>query len=133
MDLRQFKLNNNEEIICEVLEWDNEQNSAMVITKALKIIATDDFENGMRYYSFKPWLLMNNDPEAKHSLNADHIVSESLPSKVALDYFEDVLIEMNELLTEEKSELERVTKSYSVHNDSDAFANVITLDTKKLH
>ena len=95
MDLRQFKLVNDEEIICEVMEWNNEETSTMVVRRALKIVATDDHTSEMRYYTFKPWMLMNNDPDSLQVLNSTHIISESSPTKIAVSYYYDVIKEMS--------------------------------------
>lgn len=95
MDLKQFKLINGDEVICEVLEYDSKDNSQMVVTKALKIVSLDDIDESMRYYTFKPWQLMNNNPSALHILNSHHILSQTIPSKVAMQYFDDVIKEMS--------------------------------------
>jgi len=96
MDLKQFKLINGDEVICEVLEYNTEDNDMMVVTKALKIVSMDDLDQSMRYYTFKPWQLMNNNPGALHILNAYHILSQTTPSTVAVEYFNDVIKEMSE-------------------------------------
>jgi hypothetical protein len=96
MDLRQFKLTNDEEIICEVVQWNDEEHDTIVVRKALKIIAFDDMETSMRYFTFKPWMLMNTDPSALHVLNSYHIVSEATPSPTAQEYFKDIIAEMSE-------------------------------------
>lgn len=95
MDLRQFKLVNDDEIICEVMEWNNEETDTIVVRRALKIVALDDMANDMRYYTFKPWMLMNNDPESLQVLNSMHIVSESSPTKMAVSYYYDVIKELS--------------------------------------
>jgi|SRR6056300_557523 len=102
-DLRQFKLTNDEEIICEVMEWNDEETDTLVVRRALKIVALDDHSESMRYYTFKPWMLMNNDPDTVQILNAQHIVSECHPVKIAVEYYNDVI---KELQTEEVPELE---------------------------
>ena len=81
MELRQFKLTNNEEIICDVIEWDDEENNQIVVRKALRIIGTDDF--------------------ALVLINADHIVAETIPCKVAVEYYVDVI---KDLVAEEVSD-----------------------------
>jgi hypothetical protein len=100
MDLRQFKLTNNEEIICEVVEWNDEETDTIVIRKALRIHAIDDTDVSMRYYTFKPWIMMSTDPDTLHIINSAHIVSESTPAKVALEYFNDVISDLREDETE---------------------------------
>jgi hypothetical protein len=106
MELRQFKLTNNEEIICDVIEWDDEENNQIVVKKALRIIGTDDFDEdgnyqALKYYTYKPWVLMNTDPDALVLINADHIVAETIPCKVAVEYYVDVI---KDLVAEEVSD-----------------------------
>jgi hypothetical protein len=123
MDIRQFKLTNDEEIICEVVEWNSEENDAMIVRKALQIIAIDDTSASMRYYSFKPWMLMNNDPEIVQILNSYHIIAESKPTKVAIEHYCDVLKELidepfeySSLTGDDATDIE---KSLLYHSDSD--------------
>lgn len=94
MDLRQFKLTNDEEIICEVVEWNDDEHDTMVVRGALKIIAIDDTSTAMRYYTFKPWMMMNNDPKSLQVLNSYHIVSECAPTQIATQHYNDVIKEM---------------------------------------
>lgn len=124
MDIRQFKLTNDEEIICEVVEWNSEENDAMIVRKALQIIAIDDTSASMRYYSFKPWMLMNNDPEVVQILNSYHIIAESQPTKVAVEHYRDVLKELSEepfeyssVTGEGTADIEEVLLNH--HTDSD--------------
>tara|TARA_R110000772_G_scaffold121989_2_gene228282 strand:- start:1702 stop:2082 length:381 start_codon:yes stop_codon:yes gene_type:complete len=94
MDIRQFKLANDEEIICEVVEWNNEEDDTMIVRKALQIVAIDDASVSMRYYSFKPWMLMNHDPEVVQIVNSYHIIAESQPAKVTIEHYHEVLKEL---------------------------------------
>lgn len=96
VDLKQFKLTNDEEIICEVMVWNDRTTDDIVVRRALRIVSLDDPGGSMRYYTFKPWMLMNNDPDSIHVLNSNHIISESSPTKIAMEYYYDVLKEMTE-------------------------------------
>ena len=122
MDLRQFKLSNNEEIICEVVEWNDEETDTIVIRKALRIHAIDDTDVSMRYYTFKPWIMMNNDPDTLHIINSMHIVAESTPAEVALEYFNDVIAD----LREDETDLELLPR------DSDSI-EMIETDSSVVH
>ena len=42
-DIKQFKLTNDDEIICEVIQWDEPENSAMLIRAAMRIVLIEDF------------------------------------------------------------------------------------------
>lgn len=111
LNLRQFKLSNLEEIICEVVSWPEKDGEPLLIRKALKIYAIDDgFEDGqstMRYYTFKPWVLINNDVDSVHFLNRNHIISESKPTTIAVNYFVDVVKEIRNI-NDEDEEIEYV-------------------------
>ena len=95
MEIKHFKLTNQEEIICEVVEWDDENNRDLVIRKSLKIepkAAAED--NGYKYYTFTPWMAMQESLNSLQALNADQILATATPSQTALDYFADVINEV---------------------------------------
>ena len=100
MNLKQFKLTNGDELMCEVVDWNAEPHGLMIIRKALKIVSVEDMEDNMRYYTFKPWQVLNTDLEALQLLNPQHIISQGEPGKNATRYFNDVLEEMKEEGTE---------------------------------
>ena len=88
MNLKQFKLTNDDEIICEVVDHkDNNEEHAIVIRKALKINSAEDFENNIRYYSFRPWVSFQDDPSELSVLNVGHIIGESLPSNTLVLHY----------------------------------------------
>jgi hypothetical protein len=127
MDLRQFKFTGGEEIICEVVQWPDEEVDTMVVRRAMKIVSVEDIEEGLRYYTFKPWMSMNNDPEMLTVVNPYHIISENTPAKAAEDSFYDVVKEMREFGAEEELENSLFTQ------DSDSSSNVIEFNKKLLH
>lgn len=100
MEIKHFKLTNGEEVICEVVEWDNEESRDIVIRKALRIepkqkSATDDIS--YKYYTFHPWMAMQNSIDQLQTLNSDHVISVAAPSSVAMEYFDDVVQEVSAL------------------------------------
>lgn len=103
MNLKQFKLTNNDEIICEVVE-DAESEDAIVVRKALKINSAEDFENNVRYYSFRPWVSFQDDPAELSVLNIGHIIGESLPSHTLVVHYAAAVREV-ELAKKDKREL----------------------------
>ena len=60
MNLKQLKLTNNEEIICEVLEQ-NDDHGDLIVRKILRVVTQDDFDQNIRYYSFRPWVSFQDD------------------------------------------------------------------------
>ena len=102
MNLKQFKLTNDDEIICEVVE-DAESEDAIVVRKALKINSAEDFENNIRYYSFRPWVSFQDDPAELSVLNVGHIIGESLPSNTLVVHYAAAVREV-ELAKKNKKE-----------------------------
>lgn len=95
--IKHFKLTNQDEIICEVVQWDDEETRDLVIRKALKIEPkVNSSDESYRYYTFTPWMAMQESINSLQTLNADHVISMSTPSSVALDYFADVVNEVSE-------------------------------------
>lgn len=86
-DLKQFKLTNDEEIICEVLQWDDPDNAGMVVRGAMRIISAEDYNRGVRFYAFRPWMVFNDNPEELQTLNAAHIIGEMNPSKPLIGHY----------------------------------------------
>ena len=100
MEIKHFKLTNGEEVICEVVEWDNEETRDIVIRKALRIepkqkSADDDVS--YKYYTFHPWMAMQNSINELQTLNSDHVISVAAPSSVAMEYFDGVVEEVSAL------------------------------------
>jgi len=78
-DIKQFKLANGEEIICEVLEWDNEDSAAIVVRGIVRIIESEDWKSGVRLIAFRPFMAFSEDPSTIQTLNSEHIMSEAFP------------------------------------------------------
>jgi len=88
MNLKQFKMTNNDEIICEVVEdTDADDGGVIVIRKALRILTSEDYENNIRYYSFKPLLSFQDEFKELVVMNVGHIICESLPSKTLVVHY----------------------------------------------
>lgn len=162
MVFKHFKLTSGDEIVCEVIDYEEESADA-VIRKALRIEIVEDFEQNVRYYTFKPWLSFQDDVDEYISLNPTHIICEALPSETIMTHYykalDDVVkyntlkknskISMEELhdkmseLTEKEMEefLERkyrelqeeVEYSYDSDSADDRSENVIVFRPKTIH
>jgi len=86
-DIKQFKLTNDDEIICEVIQWDDEDNSGMIIRGAMRIILIEDHKRGVRFYAFRPWMGFTEDPSILQTLNSAHIIGEVSPSKEIVQHY----------------------------------------------
>lgn len=155
MNLKQFKLTNDDEVICEVVDMGEEdEDGGIVIRKALKIDVSEDYENEYRYYSFKPLIAFQDRIEELIVMNVGHIICETLPSRtLAIHYARAIKelertenmkkemdieqwldeidgLEENELNIWVKTKLNELQKEGNDdHNDSD-FPNVIKFNPK---
>ena len=49
MEVKQLKLTNNDEIICEVVTW--AEDGDLIVVNAFKILNVEDQQRGLKYYS----------------------------------------------------------------------------------
>jgi len=94
MNLKQFKLTNDDEIVCEVVEAPNEDTGDIIIRKVLKIFSAEDYDNNVRYYSFKPWISFQDDIDNLSVLNIGHIIGETNPSKTLTLHYSGAIKEV---------------------------------------
>jgi len=80
MTIKQFKLTSNEEIICEVIENDDDP-SGIIAKRILKVHVGEDYDNGIRYYSFKPWMSFQDHINDFSIITAEHIIGQTTPSE----------------------------------------------------
>ncbi len=150
MNLKQFKLTNDDEIIAEIVEGPHEESGDLVLRKVLKIQCAEDFEQNVRYYSFRPWMSFQDNSDELSVLNIGHIIGETLPSKslviqyaaamkeveksaesrteldldALIDELKDLTFEEMEALVEEKLRAKKEAQNDSFMQDS-AQPNII--------
>ncbi len=154
-DIKQFRLSTGEEIICEVLEWDDEETSAMLARGILKIIESDDWKAGIRLIAFRPFMAFNEDPDIIQTINSEHVIAESTPTDGLMQMYvrcirkvkQDIanypdlptfdVDELNNLTDEElrdyvTGEMDRlkIKKAIETNSDSDKHDNVIKFRPK---
>jgi hypothetical protein len=101
--IKQFKLTNNDEIVCEVLEYDSPENAAIIMRGALRVIETMDWDKGVRFFGFKPWLTFGDDPAILYTLNSTHIIGEVTPGKKLLGFYAETIKDLKRSLAKRKS------------------------------
>ena len=94
MNLKQFKLTNDDEIICDVIDMSRIEEGEIVVRNVLKIISADDFENNVRYFSFRPLMSFQDDVDQLTVLNIGHIITETLPSKKLIRHYTGAMDEI---------------------------------------
>jgi len=109
-DIKQFKLTNNEEIICEVIEWNTgEDMMEIIVNKALRVIALEDYQKGFRFFCFRPWMSFSDDPNTLQSVNASHIIVTTNPSPDILKHYKACV----RALTHDVKNAKRSKKTYA--------------------
>lgn len=150
-NIKHFKLTNDEEIICDVVEYPNEQDASMIVRSALRIVLMEDFQKGVRFYAFRPWMSFSENPQELQILNADHIIAQSTPSVELLKHYAKTLLaiqdqkeRMNlnldevaakvEALDEDEFEMYIDNLRHQHNGDDSDFGNIIKFpDKSKLH
>ncbi len=146
MEIRQFKLANDDEIMCEVVEY-HEEDDAIVIRKTMKMVQMDNMANGTRYYAFRPFMMYQMTKEAFQIINCQHIVAEANPNQdLILEYFKAIETAVADDGTESQENVDDMRNKYNAfvqkqneilmsELDSGAGSNVIkfTIDKSKMH
>jgi hypothetical protein len=138
MSIIQFKMSNDDELICEVIEEPAEEDVMMVVRNALQILTHDDPQNNVRMYSFRPWMTYQDKEDFLQLLNVNHILGEAKPSEAMIHQYKHALqneqshskVEDDEI-NERREQIHQAIRS--ILNDSDQPNNIISFDRSKLH
>jgi hypothetical protein len=133
--IRQFKLTNGDEIVCDVVEWPDvdDEHNGLVVRNAYKIFMLNTLnptEN--RYYQFRPWLVYQDNKEFFQIINADHIVAEATPADELLVHYYRIIndIDDEENIEDKIDKLKEILNEFMSGNDSDS-GNLIKFPGKK--
>tara|TARA_B100001094_G_scaffold321191_1_gene368528 strand:- start:6103 stop:6615 length:513 start_codon:yes stop_codon:yes gene_type:complete len=85
---KQLKLTNGDEMICELVEPSDDDNVEIVVRKAMKIIVNDDLDEGVRYYTLKPWISFQDHTDDLVVINSMHVIAEAIPSDTIIPYYQ---------------------------------------------
>jgi len=111
--LRQFKLSSGEDIIAEVLEWPDDDNVDVLVRNAYRIISVES--NMTFYYTFKPWMILQGDPEMFMTININHIVGEAAPALNVIDHYQRAIKTSIEQLENQEVSNEDTVQDYVEH------------------
>jgi len=117
-DIKQFKLISGEEIICEVVEWATEQYADLVVKRCFQIFSASD-KDGSRFYSFRPWMALQEGTNTFITINNNHIIAEANPVDNMIKHYKDA-VKHSEMTVEEVEErIQKMIKKINALNDSD--------------
>ena len=88
-DVKQMKLLGGEEILCDLVDvqYDDEDGEAFVIRAAYSLISQEDFENGFRYYTFRPFMMHVYDPSHILLLNSGAVICMTNPAEAVVEQY----------------------------------------------
>ena len=134
--LKQFKLVDGDEIVCEVLE---DTDDDIIIRYALKIVKVD-ISFSKSYYIFKNWMTFQEKTTDTVALSKFHIIGMARPSDVLLkEYYSAVQSNTQVDDTTEKDVISDMLEKLGltttrISSDDSSNANIISLiDRTKLH
>ena len=61
------------------------------VSKALRVVALEDFYRGFKFFCFRPWLSFQDDPSSLQTINSSHIVVSSNPTPDILKHYKACL------------------------------------------
>ena len=144
VDVRQLVLSNGQEILCEVIQWPDlevDDNDVLIIRKAAKIIIQENFKEGTRWFTFRPFMTYQDDNNSLCSLMPHHIISIAHPSDLLKSQYEKYVRLMIQELQQKQEEHADILSDfidtpadYGLDSDAD-LANVLPfkIDPNKLN
>lgn len=143
--IRQFKLSSGDELLCEVLEWDDSENAEIILRHVFEIRKWENDQLNARYYQLRPYMAFQMGSHLVQSLNSDQILMSALPTSEMVEQYQ-IAIKNNETSEEEldtklddrfkqlKSILDQIEESSVAMNNDSSGPNVITFPSnRKLH
>jgi hypothetical protein len=135
-NVKQLKIADGSEIICEIME---ELEEDIVVRGAFRI-ARVDLDSERSYYMFKPWMTYVEESDHFITINLYHLIAATVPSKDILDQYENAIEKISEAVSERNDSLdeipeEEIKEKLSLTNDSEV-DNVLKfnfIDKTKLH
>lgn len=88
-DVKQMKLLGGEEILCDLVDvqYSEEEGEAFVIRAAYSLISQEDFENGLRYYTFRPFMMHIYNPGHILLLNSGAVICMANPHESVVEQY----------------------------------------------
>ena len=110
-NIKQFKLSNGDELVCEVVEWPEESHVEILIRNVIQIVtkeAYDEKEGLGRYYLFRPWMMYQEDRANLILLSNEEVAAVASPGYEVVEQYHVAVLRMQEIYdTRKLATLER--------------------------
>lgn len=108
MIVKQYKLSNGDNVICEVLGF-NEKMFSVIVQYPMKINEMYDQNNNM-FYGFREWILYQGDAPQKIGINYNNVICDTVPHKDLLEQYHESRIKLKE--SYQREEMESIDYSF---------------------
>tara|TARA_R110001592_G_scaffold47391_1_gene150239 strand:- start:50 stop:469 length:420 start_codon:yes stop_codon:yes gene_type:complete len=137
-DIRQLKLSSGEELICQILDWADEEAGDLVVRHVYGIYTSSPMgdDKGYRYYNIRPWMTMQEGDDAFMTLNIMNVVGQAKPCGKIEKQFWNVVNHSNMSEDELNSKIdEYISKMKDKFDGEDSdFENIILFPgSDKIH
>ena len=116
-EIIQLKLSSGEEILCEIIQWDDDHNATILVKNAFEIYFLQSPTGAMRLCTLRPFMVGQVEEGYNIALNGDMIIAQASPTREILSNYRDTLTEylkFNEGPTDE--ELKEIEKEEMAEN-----------------
>lgn len=93
--LRQLKLTNGDELVCEIMDYGDDDEHMMAVRNPFRLVAMESSRENVRYYAFRPFMLYQGDGNHVQILNPGHVVSECTPTRELIEEYTKAVDEHN--------------------------------------
>lgn len=135
METKQFKLTNNDEIICEVVKWTDDGD--VLVRSAMRIVQGEDPYKGVRFYYFRPFMVFQD--SLPQRINASHIIAEADPTEEMMEHYAGAINDEIDRTNERVSVTDKDIQEYKekildlFNQDDDSPASIHAEDKKLIH
>ena len=101
----QLKLTSGHEIVCEVIEWPEEEDYEIVARNVLSIVIIE--QDGERRYTFRPFLQYCETNDELVIININHVMSINRPNFLLINDYKLACAHMHESMNARYKHFER--------------------------
>ena len=96
LEVRQFKLASGDEILCEIIQWQDPEGIEICIRKAMKLVMNEGLD-GVKYYSFRPWMIYQENADDIIILSASMVMGIGFPVESLLYQYYEAVEDMHQM------------------------------------
>lgn len=97
INLVQLKMTGGDEVICEVMEWPDQDGKEMIVRNAMVLSYSFDEDLTNHIYGLKPWFSMIENPMEYIVINTDHVMCTTRPNSMFVKEYNEALVQMHSL------------------------------------